>query len=55
MGSDPWVVLQHVPYEGPGALVAAVRDTEASLKLVRIDDGDEVPNPDDVDAFAGSW
>ena len=53
MGSDPWVVLQHVPYEGPGALAPALRDAGATLKLVRIDDGDEVPNPDDVDAFAG--
>jgi GMP synthase (glutamine-hydrolysing) len=53
MGSDPWVVLQHVPYEGPGALAPAIRETGADLQLVRIDCGDAVPSPDDVGAIAG--
>jgi GMP synthase (glutamine-hydrolysing) len=53
MGSDPWVVLQHVPYEGPGALAPAIRETGAGLQLVRIDSGDAVPSPDDVGAIAG--
>jgi GMP synthase (glutamine-hydrolysing) len=53
MGSDPWVVLQHVPYEGPGALAPAIRETGAELRLVRIDSGDAVPCSDDVGAIAG--
>ncbi len=53
MGSDPWVVLQHVPYEGPGALAPAIRETGADLQLVRIDCEDAVPSPDDVGAIAG--
>ena len=53
MGSDPWVVLQHVPYEGPGALAPAIREAGADLQLVRIDNGDAVPSPDDVGAIAG--
>jgi GMP synthase (glutamine-hydrolysing) len=53
MGSDPWVVLQHVPYEGPGALAPAIRETGAELRLVRIDSGDPVPCSDDVGAIAG--
>jgi GMP synthase-like glutamine amidotransferase len=46
-------VLQHVPYEGPGALVRAIRETGADLQLVRIHSGDAVPCPDDVGAIAG--
>jgi GMP synthase-like glutamine amidotransferase len=53
MGSEPWVVLQHVPYEGPGAFAPAIRDTGAELQLVRIDNGDAVPSRDDVGAIAG--
>lgn len=53
MGAAPWVLLQHVPYEGPGALAPAVSETGADLKIVRIDNGDAVPSPDDVGAMAG--
>lgn len=53
MGSDRWVVLQHVAYEGPGALVPAVRDTGAELHVVRIDNGDAVPASEEVGAMAG--
>jgi GMP synthase (glutamine-hydrolysing) len=53
MGADRWVVLQHVPYEGPGALAPAIRDSGADLQLVRIDTGDAVPSPDGVGAIAG--
>src|SRR3974390_2447239 len=53
MGSDPWVVLQHVPHEGPGALAPAIRDTGADLQIVRIDDGNVVPSADEVGAMAG--
>lgn len=53
MGADRWVVLQHVPYEGPGALAPAIRETGAELEVVRIDEGDAVPSPDDVAATVG--
>jgi GMP synthase-like glutamine amidotransferase len=53
MGSDPWVVLQHAPHEGPGALAPAIRETGADLQLVRIDSGNEVPSPADAGAIAG--
>jgi GMP synthase-like glutamine amidotransferase len=53
MGSERWVVLQHVPHEGPGALASAIRESGADLQVVRIDDGDAVPSADDIDAIAG--
>jgi GMP synthase-like glutamine amidotransferase len=53
MGADPWVVLQHVAFEGPGALAPAIRDTGCGLELVRIDQGDAVPEPAATDAMAG--
>lgn len=53
MGDDTWVVLQHVPFEGPGAIADAVRDAGAELEVVRIDNGDPVPVPDAVDAMTG--
>jgi GMP synthase (glutamine-hydrolysing) len=53
VGSNRWVLLQHVPYEGPGALAPAIRETGADLQLVRLDEGDVVPSPDDIGAIAG--
>lgn len=53
MGSNCWVLLQHVPYEGPGALAPAIGETGADLQLVRLDYGDAVPSPDDIGAIAG--
>lgn len=53
MGAETWVVLQHVPYEGPGSIAAAVRDAGAELDVVRIDNDDPVPPPDAVAAMAG--
>jgi GMP synthase-like glutamine amidotransferase len=53
MGADPWVVLQHVPHEGPGALAAAIRETGADAHVVRVDNGDEVPLPGAVGVIAG--
>jgi GMP synthase-like glutamine amidotransferase len=53
MGLDPWVVLQHVPHEGPGAIAPAIRATGADVRLVRIDGGDAVPSPRDLGATAG--
>jgi GMP synthase (glutamine-hydrolysing) len=53
MGPDRWVLIQHVPYEGPGAIAPAVTDSGADLHVVRIDRGDAVPGPDDVGSMAG--
>lgn len=50
---DPWVVLQHVAFEGPGAIALALRDAGAELTLVRIDRGEAVPSPDSVDSIGG--
>ena len=47
------MVLQHVAFEGPGALAPAIRDTGAGLEVVRIDQGDAVPAPDEAGALAG--
>jgi GMP synthase (glutamine-hydrolysing) len=44
----PWVVLQHVAFEGPGALGLAIAATGAPLSLVRLDLGQPVPAPADL-------
>ncbi len=49
----PWLLIQHVAFEGPGSIAAAVRDSGGALDVVRIDRGDEVPAPAAVDALAG--
>lgn len=53
MRADRWAVIQHVSYEGPGALAGAITDTGAELMIVRVDTGDAVPTPDAVTAMAG--
>lgn len=53
MGADSWVVLQHVPHEGPGALGPAMRETGADVQVVRIDGGEPVPSPGAVDTMTG--
>jgi GMP synthase-like glutamine amidotransferase len=50
---DPWVVLQHAAFEGPGALGPAVGATGAPLSVVRLDLGQPVPAPADLAAMAG--
>ena len=47
---DPWVVLQHVAFEGPGALGLAIAATGAPLSVVRLDLGQPVPAPADLAA-----
>lgn len=49
----PWVVIQHVAHEGPGAVALAVDDAGASLRVVRVDSGEAVPAPDEVASMAG--
>jgi GMP synthase (glutamine-hydrolysing) len=50
---DPWVVLQHAAFEGPGAVAPAVRDSSAGLSVVRTDLGQAVPRPAAVAGMAG--
>jgi GMP synthase (glutamine-hydrolysing) len=50
---DPWVVLQHVAFEGPGALGLAIAAAGAPLSLVRLDLGPPVPAPADLAEAAG--
>jgi GMP synthase-like glutamine amidotransferase len=50
---DPWVVVQHVAYEGPGAVATALAEVGASLDLVRVDLGQSLPPPGAVADMAG--
>lgn len=43
-----WTVLQHVPYEGPGAVAAALADAGIVVSTVRLDLGERLPDPDTV-------
>ena len=50
---DPWLLVQHAAFEGPGALALAVSDSGADLTVVRVDRGDAVPPPAAVADTAG--
>ncbi len=50
---DPWVVLQHVAFEGPGSVAPAVTDSGATLHVVRVDQNEAVPPPDSVGGMSG--
>src|ERR1700722_2120793 len=50
---DPWLLLQHVAFEGPGAFALAVTDSCAELTVVRVDRGDAIPPPAAVADIAG--
>jgi len=50
---DPWVVVQHVAFEGPGSVARAITDSGAALRLVRVDQGDALPPSDAVADMAG--
>ena len=50
---DPWLLIQHVTFEGPGAIALAVTDSGADLTVVRVDRGDAIPPPAAVADTAG--
>ena len=50
---DPWVVMQHVAFEGPGSVARAVTDSGAPLHVVRVDQSEAVPPPDSVGGISG--
>ena len=53
MSAGLWFVLQHVAYEGPGAIADAIRRSGAAHAVVRIDQGESVPAVEAVDDMAG--
>jgi GMP synthase-like glutamine amidotransferase len=50
---DTWLLVQHVAYEGPGSIAAAIAGTGADLSVLRTDRGDPVPSPAAVSDLAG--
>ncbi|HEX4128114.1 MAG TPA: type 1 glutamine amidotransferase [Acidimicrobiales bacterium] len=52
-GGDPWLLVQHVAFEGPGAIAEAVTDTGADLTVLRMDRGDALPPLEAVVDTAG--
>ncbi len=50
---DPWLVVQHVSFEGPGSVADAVVGSGADLIVVRVDRGDAVPPPAALADVAG--
>jgi len=50
---DPWLLVQHVAFEGPGVIAQAVSATGADLSIVRIDRGDALPPPAVLGEVAG--
>jgi GMP synthase-like glutamine amidotransferase len=50
---DPWLVVQHVAFEGPGSIALAVTDSGTDLTVVRVDRGDAIPPPHAAADVAG--
>ena len=50
---DPWLLVQHVAFEGPGAIASALTDAGADLTVLRVDRGDSLPPPAAVRDMAG--
>ena len=48
---DPWIVLQHVAWEGPGLIAFEARERGLFLDVRRFDQGDSIPNPDRVEGL----
>lgn len=44
----PWVVVQHVPFEGPGLIATALAAAGQELDVRRMDLGDPLPEPSAV-------
>jgi GMP synthase (glutamine-hydrolysing) len=45
------IVLQHVPWEGPGLITSEAKAPGLCLDVIRLDRGDSIPNSDRVDAL----
>ncbi len=44
----PWIVLQHVSWEGPGAIAGEARARRIPLEIHRMDLDARIPEPDDL-------
>jgi GMP synthase (glutamine-hydrolysing) len=53
VSGDPWLVVQHVAFEGPGSIAPAVSAAGADLTIVRVDRGDAIPPPTALADVAG--
>jgi len=53
MGAAPWYVLQHVAYEGPGAVADAIAHGGYRHVVIRIDQDEPVPATESVGDMAG--
>jgi GMP synthase (glutamine-hydrolysing) len=49
----PWLLVQHVSFEGPGAIAQAITAAGADLSVLRMDRGDALPPPAALDEVAG--
>ena len=47
----PWIVLQHVAWEGPGLIAFEAKARGLCLDVRRLDRGDSIPDPDRVDGL----
>ena len=50
---DPWLLVQHVAFEGPGSIAGAIADTGADLTVLRMDRDDALPSPAAITDVAG--
>jgi GMP synthase-like glutamine amidotransferase len=50
---DPWLLVQHVTFEGPGAIAGAIADTGVDLTVLRMDRDDTLPSPAAMADVAG--
>jgi GMP synthase (glutamine-hydrolysing) len=50
---QPWLLVQHVAFEGPGAIAQAIADAGAALTVLRMDRGDLLPPPAVLGEVAG--
>jgi len=46
--SAHWVVVQHVPHEGPGLIAGALGEAGLAAEVVRVDLGQSLPEPAEV-------
>jgi GMP synthase (glutamine-hydrolysing) len=50
---DPWLLVQHVAFESPGAIADALTDAGADVTVLRPDRGEAIPPPDAVGDVSG--
>lgn len=46
--ANPWMVLQHVPFEGPGMIAPAIERAGGRVEIRRMDLGEPVPRVDEL-------